>query len=108
MWSNLRVKMAFIVLVVAAAVWYAYPPFDVHDKNGDVVNEGKINLGLDLQGGMHLVLKVDTSSLTPDEAKDAPQRALEIIRNRIDQFGVLEPVIQPQGKDRILVQLPSY
>ena len=67
----------------------------------------KINLGLDLQGGMHLVLKVDTSKVPEDAREDAPNRALEIIRNRIDQFGVREPLIQRQGKDSIVVQLPG-
>lgn len=67
----------------------------------------KINLGLDLQGGMHLVLKVDTSKIPEEAREDAPDRALEIIRNRIDQFGVREPLIQRQGKDSIVVQLPG-
>lgn len=67
----------------------------------------KINLGLDLQGGMHLILKVDTSKIPEDAREDAPNRALEIIRNRIDQFGVREPLIQRQGKDSIVVQLPG-
>lgn len=67
----------------------------------------KINLGLDLQGGMHLVLKVDTSKVPEEAREDAPNRALEIIRNRIDQFGVREPLIQRQGKDSIVVQLPG-
>src|SRR4030042_1049864 len=67
----------------------------------------KINLGLDLQGGMHLVLKVDTSKL-PEEAKeDDPNKALEIIRNRIDEFGVKEPAIYRQGVDEVVVQLPG-
>ncbi|MBU3911880.1 MAG: protein translocase subunit SecD [Candidatus Omnitrophica bacterium] len=67
----------------------------------------KINLGLDLQGGMHLVLKVDTSKIPEEAREDAPNRALEIIRNRIDQFGVREPLIQRQGRDSIVVQLPG-
>src|SRR3989338_5165653 len=67
----------------------------------------KINLGLDLQGGMHLLLKVDTSQL-PEEAKeDAPLKALEIIRNRIDEFGVKELSVYRQGADEIVVQLPG-
>ena len=66
-----------------------------------------IKLGLDLQGGMHLVLRVDKSKLGEKEAADAVDRALEVIRNRIDQFGVSEPSIQRQGEDRILVQLPG-
>jgi SecD/SecF fusion protein len=67
----------------------------------------KINLGLDLQGGMHLLLKVDTSKL-PEEAKeDAPAKALEIIRNRVDEFGVKELSVYRQGSDEIVVQLPG-
>ena len=67
----------------------------------------KINLGLDLQGGMHLVLKVDTEKVPLEAREDAPNRALEVIRNRIDQFGVREPLIQRQGKNSIVVQLPG-
>jgi len=66
-----------------------------------------IHLGLDLVGGMHVVLDVDRSKLTEDEARKAPERALEVIRNRIDQFGVFEPTIQKTDKGRILVQLPG-
>ena len=66
-----------------------------------------LKLGLDLQGGMHMVLHVDKSKLSEKEAGDAVERALEVIRNRIDQFGVTEPIIQQQGEDRILVQLPG-
>src|SRR5262249_60484270 len=66
-----------------------------------------VHLGLDLQGGMHLVLEVDRSRLSAAESKDATDRAMEIIRNRIDQFGVAEPIVQKQGEDRIAVQLPG-
>ena len=107
MGKNLKWKALLVVAVVGFAFWIGYPPLDVHDKEGNVVEEGKVNLGLDLQGGMHLVLLVDTSKLSQNEAKDAPDRALEIIRNRIDQFGVLEPTVHKQGKDRIVIQLPG-
>lgn len=107
MTKYLKWKILIIAIVVGMAFWKAYPPLDTYDNEGRIVEKGKVNLGLDLQGGMHLVLKVDTSELTPDEAKDAPDRALEIIRNRIDQFGVLEPSIQRQGRDHIIVQLPG-
>jgi protein-export membrane protein SecD len=66
-----------------------------------------LHLGLDLVGGMHMVLEVDKSKLTKEEAQDATDRALAVIENRIDQFGVYEPVIQKIGGDRILVQLPG-
>jgi len=67
----------------------------------------RINLGLDLQGGMHLLLRVDTAQLPDKDKQDACDRALEVIRNRIDEFGVREPSIQKQGEDEIVVQLPG-
>jgi protein-export membrane protein SecD len=66
-----------------------------------------IKLGLDLQGGMYLLLEVDKSRLGPAEAKNAVDQAMQIIRNRVDQFGVAEPSIQKQGDNRILIQLPG-
>ncbi|NIO10988.1 MAG: protein translocase subunit SecD [Deltaproteobacteria bacterium] len=66
-----------------------------------------IKLGLDLKGGMHVVLQVDQSRLSENERKDAAERALEIIRNRVDQFGITEPLIHKQGADRIVVELPG-
>jgi SecD/SecF fusion protein len=66
-----------------------------------------IKLGLDLQGGVYLLLEVDKSKLGAVEARNAVDQAIQIIRNRIDQFGVAEPSIQKQGTDRILIQLPG-
>jgi len=66
---------------------------------------GTIKLGLDLQGGMYLAYTVEpTPGLDTDEAID---QALEIVRNRIDEFGVSEPSITRQGDDRIVIQLPG-
>jgi protein-export membrane protein SecD len=66
-----------------------------------------LKLGLDLRGGMRVVMQVDKSKLNAAEAADAVDRAKEIIRNRVDQFGVSEPVIQKQGADRIVIELPG-
>ncbi len=107
MQKNLKWKVIMILTVIGLSIWSLWPPLNVKDSAGNILREGRINLGLDLQGGMHLVLKVDTSKLTPKEAEDAPERALEIIRNRIDQFGVKEVSIQRQGRDEIVIQLPG-
>ncbi len=107
MQKNLKIKIAITIAITILSLWSLYPPFSIKDKAGKVIREGKINLGLDLQGGMHLVLKVDTSKLSQEEAKSAPDVALEIIRNRIDQLGVKEVSIQRQGADEIVVQLPG-
>jgi protein-export membrane protein SecD len=64
-----------------------------------------IKLGLDLKGGMYVLMEVDKSNLKPEEAVDAVDRALEVIRNRVDQFGVTEPVIQKAGSDKIVIEL---
>ncbi|MDO8729738.1 MAG: protein translocase subunit SecD [Candidatus Omnitrophota bacterium] len=95
MYRRLTPWILTILAVAGLAVWSAFPLKE------------KISLGLDLQGGMHLILKVDTAKLPPEARADAAERALEVIRNRIDQFGVKEPSIHQQGKDEIVVQLPG-
>lgn len=78
-----------------------------HQQRLASLHKRALHLGLDLVGGMHLVLEVDKTQLSAEDARDAADRALEVIRNRIDQFGVFEPIIQKVGQDRILVQLPG-
>jgi preprotein translocase subunit SecD len=75
----------------------------------------KINLGLDLQGGMHLVMRANfekierktKETLTEKDKNEITQQALELIRNRIDKFGVSEPSIRPRGTEAIEIQLPG-
>jgi len=111
-------KLLGVLLVTALAVWKLYPSFRYYSLTPSQrvalpaqelaqLRRNAVHLGLDLQGGMHLVLEVDRSRLNAAEAKDAPDRAMEIIRNRVDQFGVAEPLIQREGEDRIAVQLPG-
>ena len=111
-------KLLGVVLVTIASLWLLYPSYQYYTMSPtqrqamDTAKLGKlrkkaIHLGLDLQGGMQLLLEVDKSRLSPAEAKDAVERAREIINNRIDQFGVAEPLIQIEGQDRIAVQLPG-
>jgi len=65
-----------------------------------------IKQGLDLQGGSHVVLQaVETKEFKVDE--DALNRSVKIIERRINGLGLTEPVIQRQGKDRIIVELPG-
>jgi preprotein translocase subunit SecD len=169
---HLQLRIGLVLLVVLGSIWYLYPP------------KKTINLGLDLQGGIHLVLGVETdkalASQTDRVAEDlktalerkgigvtrvaregdtgivvqlaSPQtwndaltvitefqnfergssdqaagrftlvmsekevnrlrdlsvrQGVETIRNRVDQFGVAEPIITRQGEDRILIQLPG-
>jgi SecD/SecF fusion protein len=71
----------------------------------------KIHLGLDLQGGssflVRLVPPTDENGQTRKITPEMQEQAVEVIRKRVDQFGVSEPVITKQGTDRILVQIPG-
>src|SRR5664280_2264792 len=69
---------------------------------------GRIRLGLDLQGGTSFLVEMDTNRLAQaTDADTALSHAIEVLRKRVDKFGVAEPLIQPEGNDRILVQLPG-
>ncbi len=69
---------------------------------------GRIRLGLDLQGGTSFEVSMSTQGLTNNsESKVALDQAVEVLRKRVDKFGVAEPLIQPVGQNSILVQLPG-
>ena len=72
-----------------------------------VVDRVPIKQGLDLQGGIHLALEVDQSRGAVADPSGALERALRVIRTRIDEFGVAEPLVQRVGNDRIVVELPG-
>ena len=75
----------------------------------------RMNLGLDLQGGMHLVLRADFDAierrleekLSDAEKHEITRQALEILRDRVDRYGVSEPSIRPRGYEAIEIQLPG-
>ena len=89
-----RIRLIFVLIVVAAALFYIWPL------------EGRINLGLDLKGGAHIVLQAKGTPESPLR-DDSIDRLLAVLRNRIDQYGVAEPIIQKSGTDRIIVDLPG-
>ncbi|MDE2783932.1 MAG: protein translocase subunit SecD [Gemmatimonadota bacterium] len=93
MLKSFRVRLIVILAALGIAIGY-------------YVTEG-LKLGLDLQGGMHLVLEIDDpdGTLTPEAKASAIERAERIIRTRVDEFGVEEPLIQRSGSDRIIVEL---
>ncbi len=66
-----------------------------------------LKLGLDLQGGMHLALELDQSKQVSADPKRDLDLALTVLRKRIDEFGVSEPVVQKVGDERIVVELPG-
>ena len=111
--SNLKYRVALIVALVAASVWALFPRTVVErvKRDGvfvyDTLRRVPLKRGLDLQGGMHLALEIDESKQAVTDKSDALDRALKVVRTRIDEFGVSEPVVQKVGTDRIIVELPG-
>ena len=79
------------------------------------LQKNAVQLGLDLSGGLSIVLQADMDALreklgrdlTDSDRTDAVERALDVLNNRIDQFGLTEPVIRKQGSDQIYVEIPG-
>ncbi|MEK6544109.1 MAG: protein translocase subunit SecD [Elusimicrobiota bacterium] len=105
--------IAGIALIAPSALWYMKSP-EIRSEleRAKQIPKWLLRLGLDLRGGTHLLLELDTDKLLQVAgqsmtAEDALDRAVEIVRNRVDQFGVSEPFIAKQGKRFIVVQLPG-
>ena len=79
------------------------------------LQKSAVQLGLDLSGGLSIVLLADMDalqeklgrSLNEEDRTDAVNRALEVLNSRIDRFGLTEPVIRRQGSDQIYVEIPG-
>jgi len=110
---SLKWRIAIILGLVAASFWTLFPRTVVErvKRNGefvyDTVRRVPLKRGLDLQGGMHLALEVDESKGAVADKSKAIDNALKVVRNRIDEFGVSEPLVQKAGNDRIIVELPG-
>ncbi|MSR07377.1 MAG: protein translocase subunit SecD [Gemmatimonadetes bacterium] len=112
MFSTIQSRLIFIGLIVAAAAFSLWPRNVTRRAPGadgvmrDTV-ERRVSLkrGLDLQGGIHLALEIDQSKGTVVDPAGALDRALTVVRTRVDEFGVAEPLVQKVGNNRIVVEL---
>ena len=97
MWSKYKnlVKAALLVVFVALCVW-AFTPL-----------QQKIVLGLDLKGGVRVLLQLQTTKDVPSITSQVQGQVMQVIDNRINGLGVTEPQISRSGNDRILVELPN-
>jgi len=110
--TSLKTRVGLIVAMVAASVVALIPRnTTIRERGPDglirdtVIKQVPLKRGLDLQGGMHLGLELDQSKrVSADPSKDI-DLALTVLRKRIDEFGVTEPLIQKQGDQRIVVEL---
>ncbi|PKM76801.1 MAG: protein translocase subunit SecD [Firmicutes bacterium HGW-Firmicutes-15] len=85
--------IASIVVVIIGLAYFTAKP---------ILNN--LQLGLDLRGGLHVVLMADEKE-GQEVTTDTIQKAIGVLRNRIDSLGVKEPIIYPQGKNRIVIEL---
>ena len=118
--NNWRIILTAVLFLVACyAFWGTFQLWTMSDADKIALQEKDpggltrmqqkaIRLGLDLQGGIHVVLKVHNEGKDLDGQSEDVERAIQVIRNRIDGLGVAEPVILKQGTDRILIDLPGY
>ena len=112
--SKLKYRLLTIVALLVASGYFLFPRDVTVQRRGTdgilrdtVERRVPLKRGLDLQGGMYLVLEVDDSKQVPANESEALDLALKTIRTRIDEFGVSEPVVEKEGDDRIAVRLPG-
>ncbi|WP_409526062.1 protein translocase subunit SecD [Nitrincola sp. MINF-07-Sa-05] len=119
-----RLKALACIAIVVFGILSALPsllPSTLLHETPDWYSEHKLTLGLDLRGGSHLLLRVETDELLSERTRqlgessmqleafkeDVVNRTLEVVRRRMDETGVVEPLVTRQGADGILVQLPG-
>ena len=115
--EKLHWKIGLTLGLLILSVWLLYPTVEWYTKTPDERAKSEamrmrpkhiLNLGLDLKGGTHMLLELEVEKLDKKEKlNDAMSRAIEIIRNRIDQYGVGETPISRQGERWISVDLPG-
>jgi preprotein translocase subunit SecD len=112
MFASIRSRLLLIAALVIASVYFLFPRNVTIRERGPsgvmrdtVVTRVPLKRGLDLQGGMHLALELDQSKQVSADPKKDLDLALTVLRKRIDEFGVEEPLVQKVGDNRIVVEL---
>jgi len=105
---NLRLLAIIVILTLVAGWidWPANPGIHLHVGPINIDREIKIRQGLDLQGGLQVLLQADVPEGETVDA-DAMRTAKVIVENRVNALGVTEPLVQLQGERRIIVELPG-
>ncbi|EKE18766.1 MAG: preprotein translocase subunit SecD [uncultured bacterium] len=109
--KKLQLKFAGVILLAVVCGLIAYPQaVQKITPLYDQLNKLKINLGLDLQGGIHLEYRADTANIDSSKVDEALQGAQNVIERRVNAFGVGEPLVQTakSGEEyRVIVELPG-
>lgn len=99
-----------ILVLASAAIWIDIPAgskINLHGIKIPYEKEFKVKLGLDLQGGSHLVYQADLKDINEADRVDAMASIRDVIEQRVNSFGVSEPSIQTSGSDQIIIELPG-
>ena len=112
--SNLKWRLALIGVLIAVSIFALFPrDVKTRQRRADgtfydtLTRRVPLRKGLDLSGGMHLALDVDESKGAVANKSEAIDRALKVVRTRIEGMGVSETVVQKAGNDRIIVEIPG-
>ncbi len=110
--QKIRVQFGLVIVLAVVAGFFAYPQAAKFMPQAvqDFLNKPKINLGLDLQGGVRLEYALDVSQVPAEKKADALQSSLAVIERRVNAFGVGEPLVQlakSGNEDHIIVELPG-
>jgi preprotein translocase subunit SecD len=112
MFATIRSRLIVIALLIIGSIYFLFPrtvSLRERGPNGvmrdTMVTRVPLKRGLDLQGGMHLALELDQSKQVSADPKRDLDLALTVLRKRIDEFGVEEPLVQKAGDNRIVVEL---
>ena len=100
-WSGNTWTLLVILALLSVTIWIMTPSGSTA-LDRETTNLG-MRLGLDLQGGAHLLYQADLTNIT--DPKGVMEGTRDVIERRVNVLGVSEPIVQIQGDDRILVQL---
>jgi len=93
------IRFGTVIVIFFGALALLYPFWPIQDV---------IHLGLDLQGGVRMVLQAQgVADMTPAQQTDTINRVITILNNRVDQYGLANTEIKRLGNDRVLVNLPG-
>ena len=101
--KNFKRVMAVLIILILIAGWYV-TIFGAGSKIGPIKDHMK--LGLDLQGGVYVVLEADTDA-TGAELTSLMNQTQAVIEKRVNEMGLTNPVVSIEGEKRIRVELPG-
>lgn len=108
--TKLYFKLIVIILLGAAAFYIVLPggsKISLRPIGINFQKELNLKLGLDLQGGTHLVYEGDLKDISEDAWTEAMESARDVIERRVNAFGVSEPLVQISGQNRLIIELPG-